>query len=211
MDLKFDDNGLIVAIAQDAVSGEVLMQAYMNKEAYDKTVETGYATYYSRSRGKLWMKGEQSGHTQKVLSIAYDCDGDALLLKVIQEGAACHTGNRTCFYRSLSEDNYPLNGIIYDVIATIKDRRENPKDGSYTNYLFDKGLDKILKKIGEETAEVIIAAKNNDKKELVMEICDLIYHTLVLMNEKDIRVTDIFEELLAREGRAPKPKYLKKN
>jgi phosphoribosyl-ATP pyrophosphohydrolase/phosphoribosyl-AMP cyclohydrolase len=210
MDLKFDEKGLIPAIAQDAVSGEVLMQAYMNKEALDKTIETGYATYFSRSRNKLWKKGEESGHTQKVVGISYDCDGDSILLRVLQEGAACHTGNRSCFFNDITENSYPGNKIIYDLVETIKDRKVNPKEGSYTNYLFDKGIDKICKKIGEESAEVIIASKNENKKELVGEICDLLYHTLILMNVKDISLSDVFTELSEREGKAPNPKYLSK-
>lgn len=210
MDIKYDDKGLVVAIAQDAVSGEVLMQAYMNREALDKTIETGYATYYSRSRNKLWKKGEESGHTQKVTGISYDCDNDSILLKVIQEGAACHTGNRSCYYRNIVDDNFPDYKIIFDVDKTIKYRKKEPVEGSYTNYLFDKGIDKICKKIGEESAEVIIAAKNNSKEEIIMEISDLVYHTLVLMNAKDISLEDIFAELMRREGRAPETKYLNK-
>lgn len=211
MDLKYDDKGLIVAIAQDAITGEVLMQAYMNKESLDKTLETGFATYYSRSRNKLWMKGEESGHTQKVVEISYDCDMDSLLLHVIQNGVACHTGNRSCFYRNLIDmPKYPSNKIIYEIINTIKDRKEKPVTGSYTNYLLDKGIDKICKKIGEEASEVIIAAKNDERHEIIMEISDLLYHTLVLMNIKDISIEEVFSELMAREGRAPEPKYLNK-
>lgn len=211
MELRFDDKGLIVAIAQDAMTGEVLMQAYMNQESLDKTIESGYATYYSRSRNKLWVKGEESGHTQKVLKISYDCDGDSILLQVIQDGVACHTGNRTCYYRNILDmPIYPDYKIINDIIQVIKARKDKPQEGSYTNYLLDKGLDKILKKIGEESAEVIIASKNNDNKEIIMEISDLIYHTLVLMNVKDISVQDVYSELMRREGRTPDPKYLNK-
>jgi len=206
-DLKFDEKGLIVAIAQDALSGEVLMQAYMNRESLEKTLETGYATYFSRSRNKLWVKGEESGHTQKVVGISYDCDGDSILLKVIQEGAACHTGNRSCFYRDILSSSYPDRKIIYDVINTIEDRKVNPVEGSYTNYLLTKGVDKICKKIGEESSEVIIAAVNDNRKELTMEIADLVYHTLVLMSAKNIRLQDVFRELEEREGKAPNPKY----
>lgn len=210
--LVFNDIGLIVAIAQDANTGEVLMQAYMNQESINKTIETGFATYYSRSRNKLWTKGEQSGNTQKVVGMSYDCDSDCILIQVIQKGAACHTGNRTCFYRDyIDMPKYPDYKIIYDIINVIKDRKANPKEGSYTNYLLEKGIDKICKKIGEESSEVIIASKNNNKKEIVMEISDLIYHTLVLMQDRDISLNEIFSELMEREGRAPHPKYLNKN
>lgn len=207
--LKFDEKGLIVGIAQDAVTGEVLMQAYMNQESIDKTLETGFATYFSRSRQKLWMKGEESGHTQKVVSIKYDCDADCILMQVIQEGCACHTGNRTCFYRDLKEmPTFPDYKIIKNIVDTIKERKENPVKGSYTNYLLDRGVDKICKKIGEEASEVIIASKNNDKKEITMEISDLVYHTLVLMEDRNISLLDVFGELMEREGRPPEPKYL---
>lgn len=209
--LKFDDKGLIVAIAQDVITGEVLMQAYMNKESLDITLKTGKVTYYSRSRQKLWTKGETSGHYQKLIDIRYDCDGDCILVKVIQEGAACHTGNRSCFYRKLLDlGNYPDYKIIYDIIKTIKDRKVNPKKGSYTNYLIDKGKEKICKKIGEESSEVIIATMKDDKKETIMEIADLIYHILVLMNVQNIDLSDVFSELMAREGKDPDPKYLNK-
>jgi phosphoribosyl-ATP pyrophosphohydrolase/phosphoribosyl-AMP cyclohydrolase len=206
-DLKFDEKGLIPAVTQDAVNGEVLMQAYMNIESLELTLSTGYATYFSRSRAKLWKKGEESGHVQKVVSIQYDCDGDCILLKVIQEGPACHTGNRSCFYRYIQECTEGDYKILFDIDSVIKDRKVNPVEGSYTNYLLTKGTDKICKKIGEESSEVIIAAKNKDKKELIMEISDLLYHTLVLMNNEGVELTDVFSELSKREGKAPESKY----
>lgn len=205
--MKFDDNGLIVAIAQDALTGDVLMQAYMNEEAYNKTLQTGYMHYYSRSRKCLWKKGETSGHYQKVVGVKLDCDGDCALFTVLQTGASCHTGNKTCFFTEIVPNNEMDYRIVFDVLDTIKDRKLNPVEGSYTNYLFNKGLDKILKKVGEETTETVIAAKNNNKKELVMEISDLVYHLLVLMEQTGLEPKDIFAELMAREGRKPDEKY----
>jgi len=197
MDLKFGENNLIPAISQDYLTGEVLIFAYMSRESYDMTVETGYVHYFSRSRNAIWKKGETSGNVQKVRSILYDCDCDALLITVMQEGPACHTGKKNCFYRAINGE--PLQGNFIDKLcAVIKNRRENPADGSYTNYLFDKGIDKILKKIGEESAEVIIAAKNADKSELVYEISDLIYHLCVLMDEKGVSWEEINKELHSR-------------
>lgn len=207
MKMKFDENGLIVAIAQDALTGDVLMQAFMNEEAYKLTLETGYMHYYSRSRKCLWKKGETSGHVQKVVAGSVDCDGDCALFKVIQTGVSCHTGNKTCFFNEVIPNNEIDYRIIFDVLDTIRDRKANPVEGSYTNYLFKKGLDKILKKIGEESTETVIAAKNNDKKELTMELSDLVYHTLVLMEQTGIQPKDIFEELMSREGRKPEEKY----
>lgn len=205
--MKFDEKGLIVAIAQDALTGDVLMQAYMNEESYKLTLETGYMHYYSRSRKSLWKKGETSGHFQKVVEAKEDCDGDCLLFKVLQTGVSCHTGNKTCFFTDIVQNNEVDYRIILDVLDTIKDRKNNPKEGSYTNYLFNKGLDKILKKIGEEATETVIAAKNSDKKELTMEISDLVYHILVLMEQTGLEPLDIFKELMRREGRAPEEKY----
>ncbi|SES81964.1 phosphoribosyl-ATP pyrophosphatase /phosphoribosyl-AMP cyclohydrolase [Natronincola peptidivorans] len=200
-ELRFDDKGLIPAIIQEEETKEILMMAYMNDASLKKTLETGETWFWSRSRGELWHKGGTSGHIQKVREISYDCDGDTLLVKVTQEGAACHTGEKSCFYNPIYREDREeaVNGEIlqklYDVIA---DRKANPKEGSYTNYLFDKGIDKILKKVGEETAEVIIAAKNTDKNELVYEAGDLLYHLLVLLKEKDIAPEEIFKELKKR-------------
>jgi phosphoribosyl-ATP pyrophosphohydrolase/phosphoribosyl-AMP cyclohydrolase len=210
--IKFDDQGLIPAIIQDYQNGQVLMMAYMNQESLQKTLDTGKTWFYSRSRQKLWMKGEESGHVQEVKEIRYDCDADTLLIKVIQTGAACHTGHYSCFYRNIDgceieeaavnvEQVYSSRqgpGILYELYDIITDRREKMPEGSYTAYLFDKGLDKILKKVGEESAEVIIAAKNREKSEVVYEASDLIYHLLVLLVEQGVQLEDIFAELKSR-------------
>lgn len=212
IDYKFDNNGLICAIAQDVYTGEVLMQAYMNKEAIEATLSSGYATYYSRSRQCLWKKGETSGHLQKVIEIRSDCDNDCLLLLVEQIVAACHTGNRSCFYTSVADYDYvPDYKIVFDVSKTIKERKINPQEGSYTNYLFNKGVDKICKKIGEEATEAVIAAVSDRKEELIGELSDLLYHSLVLMEARDITLQDVFSELLKREGKLPNPKYADMN
>ncbi|MBP1761576.1 MAG: phosphoribosyl-AMP cyclohydrolase / phosphoribosyl-ATP pyrophosphatase [Firmicutes bacterium] len=210
--IKFDAHGLIPAIIQDEHSGQVLMMAYMNEESLDKTIASGQTWFYSRSRQELWMKGESSGHVQKVKQILYDCDGDTLLIKVEQTGAACHTGHYSCFYRDSSgqevenqvfdpEEVYNAagnRGILFELYNVIRERKEKLPEGSYTTYLFTKGIDKILKKVGEENAEVIIAAKNNSKSELVYEASDLIYHLLVLLVEQGIELDDIFSELASR-------------
>lgn len=199
MDIKFDDKGLIPAIIQDYVTGEVLMLAYMNEESYKKTLETGTTNFYSRSRKELWNKGATSGNFQYVKEIYLDCDCDTLLIKVEQKGVACHTGSRTCFFNEQLSDCESMNySILYKVADIIKDRRQNPKEGSYTNYLFDKGIDKILKKIGEESAEVIIGAKNENPGETTYEMADLFFHSLVLLNEKGIELDDVFKELKSR-------------
>ena len=196
MDVKFNQDGLVPAIAQDVGTGEVLMLAYMNEEALRLTKETGIAHYYSRSRQALWKKGETSGHIQEVKGIYYDCDGDAVLLKVNQIGAACHTGNYSCFFNE--EKGYKdLSNTLKDLYKVIIDRKKNPKEGSYTQYLFDKGIDKILKKIGEEATEVIIGAKN-DKQELIYEASDLIYHLIVLLVNEGVTPAEIMEELRGR-------------
>lgn len=197
MQLKFDGNGLICAIAQDYESGEVLMQAYMNREAFDKTLETGYAHYWSRSRRKLWKKGEESGHLQKVVGVYLDCDSDCVLLKVQQTGAACHTGNYTCFFTPVRECGVGAE-MLGQLQRIVEDRKENPEEGSYTNYLFDKGVDKIAKKTGEEAVELVIAAKNGDKEEIVGECADLFYHTLVLLANAGVKLSDVCTELKNR-------------
>lgn len=200
--LKFDDRGLIPAIVQDRSTGRVLMMAYMNKEALEKTVETGTTWFFSRSRNKLWNKGETSGNVQRVTGICVDCDMDTLLLLVDQQGAACHTGNRSCFYRELDGspcDNWPETaGVLDRLYSVVLDRRNNPREGSYTNYLLEKGLDKTLKKVGEEAAEVIIGAKNPGKQETVYEIADLLYHITVLMLQKGIEYHEVYSELASR-------------
>ena len=200
--LKKLDNGLVPVIVQDYKTNEVLMLAYMNEEAYNCTVTTGKMTYYSRSREELWIKGETSGHYQYVKSLSIDCDDDTLLAKVKQKGAACHTGNRSCFYRDLIKTEWEVEdhtNILEKIYATVMDRKMNPREGSYTNYLFTKGIDKILKKCGEEATEIVIAAKNPDKTEIKYEIADFLYHVTVLMAECGIDWKDVFEELANRD------------
>lgn len=200
-EFKLNSDGLIPVVVQDYKSDEVLMVAYMNEEAYNTTIATGRMTYYSRSRQELWVKGLTSGHFQYVRSIDIDCDNDTLLAKVRQVGAACHTGNRSCFYRNLVSSEYaqtnPLK-VFNEVMSVIEDRKLNPKEGSYTNYLFDKGIDKILKKCGEEATEIIIAAKNPDPEEIKYEISDFLYHIMVLMVLKGVSWEDIVKELANR-------------
>ena len=200
-DFKLNSDGLIPVIAQNYRTGEVLMLAYMNEEAFDRTVKTGKMTYYSRSRQCLWTKGETSGHFQYVKSLAIDCDKDTLLAKVDQVGAACHTGNRSCFYTTIVGADYdaknPLQ-VFESVYSTIEDRRIHPKEGSYTNYLFEKGIDKILKKVGEEATEIVIAAKNPNPEEIKYEISDFLYHAMVLMVERGVTWEDITNELADR-------------
>lgn len=198
--LHYGADGLIPAIAQDAATQAVLMVAYMNEEALHATLESGYATYYSRSRQALWRKGETSGNTQKVQAIYYDCDGDALLLKVEQTGPACHTGNYSCFANTLAQTQGQTPGfeLLAEEYAVITDRRQRPVEGSYTNYLFEKGIDKMLKKVGEEAAEVIIAAKNPDVAELRYEIADLLFHTMVVMAQRGLTWQDILAEVKER-------------
>ena len=198
--VKYDERGLIAAIAQDCESGEVLMQAYMNEEALRETLRTGYAHYYSRSRKTLWKKGETSGHVQKVISAAFDCDRDCLLLQIEQTGAACHTGNRSCFFQTTIAGERAGAVFLGELARVVKDRKEHPAEGSYTSYLFEKGIDKIAKKTGEEAVEVVIAAKNADREELVGECADLLYHLTVLMEEKGISLSDVCTELKKRHG-----------
>lgn len=204
--LKFDERGLIPAIIQDVVTKDVLMLAYMNEESLQKTLETGLTHFWSRSRNRLWKKGETSGNIQKVRNIFFDCDKDALLVEVEQIGEACHTKNRSCFFRKIdisSQEDIANttkadSWILYELYEIIKKRRDCPVKGSYTNYLFNEGIDKILKKVGEETAEVIIGAKNASRHELIYEICDLLYHLIVLLVDQNIKLDDIFSELKAR-------------
>lgn len=200
-EFKTDSNGLVPCVVQDYKTSEVLMMAYMNKESFNKTIKSGMMTYYSRSRSELWTKGETSGHFQYVKSLSIDCDKDTILAKVSQVGAACHTGNRTCFFTDLVKKEYddtnPLS-VFNDVYGIIADRKVNPKEGSYTNYLFDKGIDKILKKVGEEATEIVIAAKNPDSEELKYEISDFMYHVMVLMVERGLDWNDIIKELADR-------------
>ena len=196
--VKFDKNGLICAIAQDCETGEVLMQAYMNAEALDMTLKTGYAHYYSRSRCKLWKKGEESGHVQKVVSATFDCDRDCILLQIEQTGVACHTGERSCFHDPVGVSEQGGLTFLGELARVVEDRKRNPVEGSYTAYLFSRGVDKIAKKTGEEAVEVVIASKNDDKADLTREIADLTYHLLVLMEEKGVTLADVCTELKRR-------------
>ena len=200
-DFKLNSDGHLTVVVQDYKTNEVLMVAYMNEEAFQKTLTTGKMTYYSRERKELWVKGQTSGHFQFVKSLTMDCDNDTMLAKVKQTGAACHTGNRSCFFNTLFKKEYaetnPLM-VFENVFNVIKDRKIHPKEGSYTNYLFDKGIDKILKKVGEEATEIVIAAKNPDKEEIKYEISDFLYHVMVLMAEKDVSWEEITRELARR-------------
>lgn len=197
-ELKYNADGLIPVVTVDAVTDEVLMQAYMNKEAFDMTMETGDAWYWSRSRGKLWHKGEESGHFQRVVSVCADCDFDCLLLRVRQVGGiACHTGSRSCFFNELKTfGEKPGETAVLRVLdETIKDRAAHPREGSYTNYLLDKGVEKICKKVGEESTEAVIAAMKGDNTELSGEIADLLYHLFVLMQARGLEYSDVLKVL----------------
>jgi len=200
-ELKFDENGLITAVVQDALTREVLTVAYMNKESLGKSLETRETWFYSRSRQELWHKGETSGNTQRIVDMKYDCDGDALVVLVEPAGPACHTGSVSCFNESLLQEERPATEtntlsdyrILQALEQVIADRERERPEGAYTTYLFEKGVDKILKKVGEEASEVIIAAKNRDKEELKWESADLLYHLLVLLREQELP----FKEVLA--------------
>lgn len=197
-ELKFDENGLIPAIVVDAVSKKVLTLAYMNKESLAVSMEKELTCFWSRSRQELWLKGETSGNYQHIVSITADCDKDALIVMVEKEGPACHLGSDSCFenpvFQSENRHEFSYQGLI----ELIEGRKTDKKEGSYTTYLFEKGLDKILKKVGEECTEVIIGAKSNDKKETIYEIADLAYHVMVLMIEMGISLEDIHKELASR-------------
>ena len=200
-EFKLNSDGHVTVVVQDYKTDEVLMVAYMNEEAYNMTLKTGKMTYYSRSRQELWVKGETSGHYQYVKSLTADCDKDTILAKVSQIGAACHTGAHSCFFNEIMAKEYeetnPLK-VFEQVFDVIKDRKIHPKEGSYTNYLFDKGIDKILKKLGEEATEIIIAAKNPNANEVKYEISDFLYHMMVLMAEKNVTWEEITTELAQR-------------
>lgn len=201
-DFKTNEAGLVPVVVQDHITSEVLMVAYMNEEAYENTLRTGKMTYFSRSRQELWLKGATSGHYQYVKALTADCDMDTILAKVSQIGAACHTGAKSCFFHEVvkkeeAEKINPLK-VFEEVFAVIQDRRVHPKEGSYTNYLFDKGIDKILKKLGEEATEIVIAAKNPNANEIKYEIADFLYHMMVLMAEKEVTWEEITEELAKR-------------
>nr|AYQ74731.1 bifunctional phosphoribosyl-AMP cyclohydrolase/phosphoribosyl-ATP diphosphatase HisIE [Cohnella candidum] len=206
--IRYDEQGLVPAIVQDAISKEVLMLAYMNRESLGKTLETRQTWFWSRSRNELWNKGATSGHTQEVVSLKYDCDGDTLLVTVKQAGPACHTGAYSCFYRSAdgqeAQPNPDRFAPLSQLESTIAQRDAERTEGSYTTYLFEKGLDKILKKIGEESAEVIIAGKNRDAQELRAEAADLIFHLMVLLREQGIPLDDVLAELEFRHRKPVK-------
>ena len=196
--LKFDNDGLIPAVIQDFYTKEVLTLAYMNKESLKITLEEEKTCFYSRSRKELWRKGETSGNYQNVVSIKSDCDSDSLVIEVIKDGPACHTGAESCFGNTIFNNQKIEKFSLEKLYQLIEGRKNNKVDGSYTTYLFEKGIDKILKKIGEECTEVIIGAKNNDNEELVYELADLTYHSLVLMIEKGLRLSDVATELSKR-------------
>jgi phosphoribosyl-ATP pyrophosphohydrolase/phosphoribosyl-AMP cyclohydrolase len=211
-DVKYDERGLVPVVVQDALTGEALTLAYMNAESLARTMAEGETWFWSRSRGELWHKGATSGNTQRVLEVRLDCDGDALVVLVEPAGPACHTGARSCFHRELQVRASQVSGPIDEVkgerdnlgatlerlYALIQNRREERPEGSYTTYLFNEGLDKILKKVGEESAETIIAAKNEDVRPLINEASDLIYHLVVLMVERGITLEDVRAELASR-------------
>lgn len=196
--LKFDQNGLIPAVVVDTVSKKVLTVAYMNRESLKNSMEKGLTCFYSRSRQELWLKGETSGNYQQIVSITADCDSDALVVEVKPMGPACHTGTFSCFTKPVWESEELKEFSLDGLMKLIEGRKTDKKEGSYTTYLFEKGIDKILKKVGEECTEVIIAAKAEDKKETVYEIADLAYHTMVLMVEAGISLEDIHYELASR-------------
>ena len=197
-ELKFDEKGLIPAIVVDSVTKKVLTLAYMNKESLKITMEKGLTCFYSRSRQELWLKGETSGNYQHVVSITADCDKDALTVVVEKDGPACHLGTDSCFTNTVYESEELHEFSLEGLVSLIEGRKTEKKEGSYTTYLFEKGRDKILKKVGEECTEVIIAAKGDDKRETIYEISDLAYHTLVLMIEMGISLEDIHKELASR-------------
>ncbi|MDP5275820.1 bifunctional phosphoribosyl-AMP cyclohydrolase/phosphoribosyl-ATP diphosphatase HisIE [Chengkuizengella axinellae] len=207
--IKWDDHELVPAIVQDQSSKEVLMMAYMSKESLKLSLETKETWFWSRSRQKLWHKGETSGHTQSIANLKYDCDADTLLVLVNQKGPACHTGEQSCFFNEVAatSENDKLDAprnqtfnILAELQSVIAKRYDERPEGAYTTYLFDKGVDKILKKVGEETAEVIIAAKNKDNDELTYEVSDLLFHLMVLLKDRDLPIENIMKELEKRHA-----------
>lgn len=205
MNVKFNEQGLIPAVVQDAQSKEVLTVAYMNEESLQKTIETNETWFFSRSRNELWHKGATSGNTQKVVSIKADCDQDALVIEVLPAGPACHKGTTSCFTETVVDNARPGSvGILPELVQVIKQREIDMPEGAYTTYLFDKGIDKICKKVGEEATEVVIGAKNRDAEEVKWEAADLIYHLLVLLQEQKVDVYEVLEVLQKRhEGKKP--------
>jgi phosphoribosyl-AMP cyclohydrolase / phosphoribosyl-ATP pyrophosphohydrolase len=206
--LNYDERGLVPVIAQDVDSGEVLMLAYGTREALALTAETGQAHYWSRSRQELWRKGASSGHVQTVVELRADCDADTVLYRVRQSGPACHTGESSCFHRAVADDELnparPVGHILARLDRILAERERERPDGSYTTFLFEHGIDKILKKIGEEATEIVIAAKNDDPRELTMESADLVFHLLVLLRARDVPVSQIWQELERRFGAPPR-------
>ncbi len=196
--IKFDTNGLVPAIVQDYYTKQVLMLAYMNKESLEITLNEKRTCFYSRSRKQLWRKGESSGNTQHVVSLSADCDGDTLLVQVVKNGPACHTGEESCFFDSIYQSDSHAAVTLQALYTLIKERKASPQEGSYTSYLFEKGLEKILKKVGEESTEVVISAMKGEKDETIYEISDLCYHVLVLMVENGISTQEILAELSKR-------------
>ena len=220
--IRYDEAGLVPAIIQDATTRKVLMMAYMNEESLKRSIETGETWFWSRSRSELWHKGGTSGNTQAITSISYDCDSDTLLVKVVPEGPACHTGATSCFYRDIPLNNQTTEAqkslatsltdgerfaVLGELERVIAEREVERPEGAYTTYLFDKGVDKILKKVGEEASETIIAAKNKDNAELRLEVSDLIYHLLVLLQERKLPLNEIMEELSTRHERPRRDQY----
>ena len=197
-ELKFDANGLIPAVVQDYFSKQVLTVAYMNRESLEISMKEGRTCFYSRSRKTLWRKGETSGNTQEIVTIRADCDLDALVVEVIKKGPACHTGEESCFFNPVYQSEAHQDFSMEALYRLLQGRKDQPKEGSYTTYLFQKGIDKILKKVGEECTEVIVAGKGGDKAETVFEIADLAYHVMVLMVEMGITPADIFSQLESR-------------
>jgi phosphoribosyl-ATP pyrophosphohydrolase/phosphoribosyl-AMP cyclohydrolase len=204
--VKFDERGLVPAVVQDSETRDVLMLAYMNAESLQRTLDTGQTWFWSRSRGELWHKGETSGNTQRVVDIVLDCDGDTLVIKVAPAGPACHTGETSCFHnviQAASDSHRGVGGlgeVLSGLYSLVEERKQKRPQGSYTSYLFDQGLDKILKKVGEESAETMIAAKNEDRNELAKESCDLLYHLIVLLVERGVALNDVRDELVRRRG-----------
>ena len=210
-EIRFDEHGLVPTIVQDSRTHDVLTLAYMNMESLHRTLETGETWFWSRSRAQLWHKGETSGNTQRVVSVTVDCDGDALRILVLPNGPACHKGEQSCFHDVIHQNPNAIeqrkDGSIGDVLnelyAVIESRKRELPEGSYTSYLFEQGLDKILKKLGEETSETIIAAKNEDRDALVRESCDLLYHLLVLLAEREVSLAEVRDELSRRSSVSP--------
>ncbi|MCD5002687.1 bifunctional phosphoribosyl-AMP cyclohydrolase/phosphoribosyl-ATP diphosphatase HisIE [Enterococcus saccharolyticus] len=198
MKLTFDENGLIPVVVQDVETKEVLTVAYMNQESLDLTLKNKRMTYYSRSRQELWLKGETSGNYQHLVSLTADCDQDALVALVKKDGPACHTGAESCFNEVLYTEAIPEKFSLEQLAKLVQERKDTPKEGSYTSYLFEKGKEKILKKVGEEATEVVIGAMKDDREETIFEVSDLAYHLLVLMSEMDISVKEVAEELAKR-------------